>query len=79
MKVGFPAMTKKTNFRDFVVDKRYIIHAQGFNEPLEGSLFEIEVADDGQVVLVMKLDNGTLKKIFVRAITGYSSSKKIAA
>lgn len=72
-------MTKMTKYRDYVVDKKYLIHAQGFNEPIEGKIVDIETTEaEDEILLVIEESNGTLTRVFVTAITGYSS-KRIAA
>lgn len=71
-------MTKLNRFRDYVVDKTYIFHASGFNEPIEGKIVDIEQEAEDEVLLVIEQTDGELIKLFVKAIAGFKS-KRIAA
>lgn len=72
-------MTNMKPFRDFIVDKEYTLHVVGFNEPVIGRVIKIEVAEDQQALLVMlKTDDSTPVKIFVKAISGWSENTKAA-
>lgn len=64
---------------DFVVNNEYTIYAQGFNDPIVGKLFDIEVTGDNQILLVIKkTDESTPVKVFQSAITGFSVNQAAA-
>lgn len=59
-------------YRDFIVDKNYTIHAQGFAEPVVGKIVDIEVAEGNDALLVIKKNDGTIVHVFVRMIAGWT-------
>lgn len=78
-KVGFLAMTRTQKFQNFVVNGNYIIHAQGFTEPVTGKIVDIDIADDGEALLVIKKDDDPNPvSIFVRAVSGWTEVIKAA-